>query len=244
MALPEIEVHDFRASGYLPEVLVNYLALLGWSPGDDREKMTLDEMCALFSLERVGRTDARFDRVKLLSFNTDACAAADPQRLLAAFRDYLAINADSPLSAQDDATLLRLAQMNAGFRTLRDVEEKSGMLFVPDGELHFDSDALRKVLLKGDGAGLAVLRELRGELAAAGDWSPEGLERLVRGAAEQRGLGLGKLAQPLRVAVTGVTVSPPLFDKLALLGAKRSLARIDRALSAAAALAAQGGSSQ
>ncbi len=85
--LPEILVHDFRKKGYLPESLLNFLALLGWSPGGDRERMTMDEMIQLFSLDRVGKANPKFDRTKLLAFNTEAVAAATPERLVAAFRD-------------------------------------------------------------------------------------------------------------------------------------------------------------
>jgi glutamyl/glutaminyl-tRNA synthetase len=88
--LPEILVHDFRRNGYLPEVLLNFLALLGWSPGGDRERMGVEEMVRLFSLESINKANARFSREKLLAFNTEACAAATPQRLVAAFREYLA----------------------------------------------------------------------------------------------------------------------------------------------------------
>ena len=77
--LPEILVHDFRKNGYLPEALLNFLALLGWSPGGDRERMTMDEMVQLFSLDRVGKSNPKFDRDKLLAFNTEAAAAATPR---------------------------------------------------------------------------------------------------------------------------------------------------------------------
>ena len=95
--LPEILVHDFRKNGYLPEALLNFLALLGWSPGGDREHMTIDEMIQLFTVDGIGKSNAKFDRDKLLAFNTEAAAAAAPERLLAAFRDYLSVNPDSPL---------------------------------------------------------------------------------------------------------------------------------------------------
>ncbi|MCH8853986.1 MAG: glutamate--tRNA ligase, partial [Planctomycetes bacterium] len=86
---PEIEVHDFRAAGFLPEALLNFIALLGWSPGDDREDFALDELVEAFTLERIGKTSAKFDRVKLLSFNTDWSARVSSDRLLAAFKDFL-----------------------------------------------------------------------------------------------------------------------------------------------------------
>ncbi|MFO0840415.1 MAG: glutamate--tRNA ligase [Phycisphaerae bacterium] len=228
--LPEIQVHDFRASGYLPEVLVNFIALMGWSPGDDREKMTLREMCERFSLERIGKTNARFDRAKLLNFNTTALAAAPIERKLSAMRDYLGLADGSPLAGADDTLLSRLISVNEGARVLRDIDEKCASIFQPDDQLTLDRDAVQKNLLKGDGAGLAVLRQVRTELAALADWSPSAIEALLRGFAERTGLGLGKVAQPIRVAVTGTTISPPIFDTLAILGRDRALARVDRAL--------------
>lgn len=234
---PEINVHDFRVSGYLPEVLVNFIALLGWSPGDDRERFTLQELCATFSLERISKTSARFDRDKLLSFNTAALAALEPKRAVAAFRDYLSANPDSPLGRLDDPLLAHLLEINAGSRTFRHIDQKSAPIFQADDELRYDPGAIRKVLLKGQGAGLALLRELRAELGRWESWEPEPLERFLRGHAEQRGLGLGKVAQPLRLAVTGTTISPPIFHTLALLGKQRALGRIDRLLERLAAQA-------
>lgn len=229
VSMPEIEIHDFRRSGYLPEVLTNFIALLGWSPGEDREKMTLGQMCELFSLERVGKTNARFDRTKLLNFNTTALAATDLPRKLAALRDYLSVNPESLLCAADQAALTRLIEMNEGFRIVRDIEDKSAALFIADEALEYDAAAVQKVLLKGEGEGLKALEAVRPLLAGLDDWSPAALEGVVRGFCEQRGLSLGKVAQPLRVATTGTTVSPPIFDTLALLGKPRVLARIDRA---------------
>jgi glutamyl/glutaminyl-tRNA synthetase len=230
VSLPEIEIHDFRASGYLPEVLTNFIALLGWSPGEDREKMTLAEMCESFSLERIGKTNARFDRAKLLNFNTTALAAAAPQRRLEALRDYVAVNEGGPLAAASDESLDRLLRVCDGVRTLRDVETKGGALFAADDALSYDADAVQAHMLKNDAAGLGLLREARAALAEEEDWSAAALDQRIRGLCESRGVGLGKAAQPIRIAVTGTTVSPPIFDTLALLGKARTLARIDRAL--------------
>ncbi len=226
LSLPEIDIHDFRASGYLPEVVVNFIALLGWSAGDDREKYALDEMVGAFRVERVGRVNARFDRAKLLKFNTDAVAAADETRLLAGLRDYLSVNPRSPLAGLDDDTLRTVLRLGAGFRLFSELETKCGAIFIADEALRWDDDAVQKVLLKGDGAGLAALRELTDVLAKLDDFSAERIEAAVRAYGEQRGLGLGKVAQPLRVAVVGGTVSPSIFETLALLGKEKTLKRI------------------
>ncbi|MCH7870307.1 MAG: glutamate--tRNA ligase [Planctomycetes bacterium] len=227
--LPEIEIHDFRVSGYLPEALLNFIALLGWSAGDDREAYTLAELCDAFSVERVGKANAKFDRIKLLSFNTTAAGAATPERLLAALRDYLAV-AGGPLSSLDDATLSHLLELCRGFRTFRELDRKCGPIFVDDENLTFDESAVKKVLLKGDGAGLQMLRRMKDVLGAVEPWSPAALEQAITEFAETNQLGLGKVAQPVRVAVTGTTISPPIFDTLELLGRERTLTRIEKTL--------------
>jgi glutamyl-tRNA synthetase len=237
VALPEIDIHDFRRSGYLPEVILNFIALLGWSPGEDREKMTLDEMGAAFGVERIGKTNAKFDRDKLLSFNTDAAHEAGADRLLAAFRDFVAANPGSPLVGCDDAILGTLIEISKGFRTFRDIESKTAAIFAGNDAFDYDDAAFAKVLLKNDGEGLGVLRELRGGLEGVTDWQPESLDAWLRDFGAQRQLGLGRVAQPLRVAVMGNTISPPIFDTLVLIGRDNTLARIDRALAYAAATA-------
>jgi len=230
----DVEVHAFRAAGFLPEVMVDFIALLGWSPGEDREKMTLDEMVERFSLDGVGRSNAKFDPDKLAAFNTQAAAElaateAGAARLLAGMKDYLSCN-DTPLSHADDETLSLLLRANQGFRTFADVEAKSRSLFVPDTEIAYDPKAVQKVLAKGDSAGYAMLIDLRPRLADQQDWSAEALQALLESITAERAVGLGKVAQPLRVAVTGSSISPPIFETLALLGRDRTLARIDRCL--------------
>jgi len=230
LALPEIDIHDFRASGYLPEALLNFIALLGWSAGDDREHYSLDELCAAFALDRIGKTNARFDRAKLLSFNTDALAAAPLERKLHAFRDYLSVNPASAFVGVEDDILSKLIEVCAGFRTFRDIEHKAGALFLSDERIERDPAAVKKVLQKNCGAGLKTLAQVRDALDACDDWSAESLEALLGAFTDSHGLGLGKVAQPIRVALTGSTISPAIFETLALLGRERTLARIDQTL--------------
>ncbi|MGH7178385.1 MAG: glutamate--tRNA ligase [Tepidisphaeraceae bacterium] len=228
--LPEVLIHDFRANGYLPEVLLNFLALLGWSPGGDRERMSVDEMVQLFELKDIGKANAKFDRTKLLAFNTEASAATTPQRLLAAMRDFLSVNPDSPLNRANDDQLLAVLKMKSGFRTLREVEEKSRFLFVTDEQITYDPDAVEKILRKNEGQGLAILRELKDLLSGLSDWSHDPLEAAIEKYCEQKQLGLNQVAQPLRVAISGGTISPPIFDSLAFLGKTSALGRIERCL--------------
>jgi glutamyl/glutaminyl-tRNA synthetase len=230
--LPEILVHDFRRNGYLPEVLLNFLALLGWNPGGDRERMSMDEMTQLFSVEGIGKANARFDRAKLLAFNTQAAETTPLPRLVAAMRDYLSVNPDSPLNAATDEQLGQVLSMKKGFRTLREVDESCRFFFAADDRIHYDPAAVEKVLKKNDGAGMGALRGVREILAAAPRWEAQPLEAAVKGYCEGRGLGLGAVAQPIRVAISGGAVSPPIFQSLEFLGRGRTLARIDRCLRA------------
>lgn len=265
---PEIEVYDFRRAGYLPEAVLNFIALVGWSPGEDREKMTLADMVSLFSIERIGRTSARFDREKLLAFNTDAAAglmpagvdpAAEPEaatltpvlspqgrgsdatrsRLLAAFRDYAAVSS-SPMAKLDDATLRRALELCRGFRTFHDVDQKIGPIFAPDDQIAYDPDAVKKVLAKGEGRGYAMLEKLLPVLESSSAWSADAdpssgsaaaaLEEVIKSFAEQQGAKLGDVAQPLRVALMGRPISPPIGETLALMGRERTSNRIRRCL--------------
>ena len=231
--LPEILVHDFRANGYLPEVLLNFIALLGWSPGEDRERMSMGEMVKLFSLERVGVANPKFSRDKLLAFNTEALKDLPLPRRVAAFRDYLQANPDSPINAATDEQLARLLEMKPGIRTLREVDEPSRFLFRGDDQIACDAAAVEKVLKKNNGEGLSALREIRVLLATVSQWKAATLEGAVNQYCQEKQLGLGKVAQPIRVAVSGTTVSPPIFESLEFLGRERTLGRIDRCLAAA-----------
>ena len=228
--LPEIMIHDFRKNGYFPEVLNNFLALQGWSPGGDLEQMSMEKMVELFSLDRINSNNPKFNREKLQSFNTEFASTATPQRLLAGLRDYLSVNPDSPLSNGSDEQLLKVLDMKKGFRTLGQVDEASRFLFQQDDQITYEPDAVEKVLKKNDGQGLQVLKDLLPLLTAVTDWKASNIEAAVNAYVEQTKLGLGKVAQPIRVAVSGGPVSPPIFESLELLGKGKTLARVERCL--------------
>ena len=226
--LPEIDVMDFRKSGYLPEALVNFVALLGWNPGADREKFTLAELTELFSPQRIGKTNARFDRAKLLAFNTDYLVAASEDRRLAALKDFLSLR-QSPIPTGDDNLLRTLLRACPTMRTLEDVTIKCNVLFAADDSFAFDEAAVEKNLRKGNNAGYDVLAQLL-EVLAAATWEPQPLHDALEKFATDKALGMGKVAQPLRVAITGSTVSPPINETLYILGREKTLARIRRCL--------------
>ena len=229
---PEIDVHDFRVSGYLPEALINFISLLGWSTGDETEQLALEETVRRFDIGSIGKSSAKFDREKLLAFNTDWAARLPAQRLLEAFQDFLSVNAESgsgthdALRRLDDATLQQVLKANEGFRTFQDVVDKTAVLFAPDDSVEYDAKAVKKVLEKSDGQGYALLEAVSTELQGLDNWSREALETAIAAFCERRGVKLGDVAQPLRVAATGRTVSPPIYDTLALLGQRGTLSRI------------------
>ncbi len=224
----DVDVQSFRVAGYLPEALVNFISLLGWRPGGNREKFTMDELIDLFSVDRIGKANAKFDRDKLLAFNADAVAASSEERLLVGFKDYLSLN-ETAIPAEDEELLKLLLRVNKGFRTFADIATKCNVLFVADDAFEYDEKAVRKVLEKNEGRGYAVLGELRGLLENC-EWSPEAIEETLKGYSEKNQLGMGKVAQPLRVAVTGTMISPPIGQTLAILRKENTFARIDRCL--------------
>jgi len=226
---PEIDVHDFRAAGYLPEAMNNFLALLGWSPGDDREHLSMEELVESFSIRGIGKSNARFDRQKLLAFNRQWGAGLGEDRLVEAVRDFARVG-ESVLPVDDEGTLRRVLRANRGFRTLADVEGKSRFLFIPDEAVEYETKAVKKHLLKGDGAGVTMLETLRPKLEQLTEWTAERFEDLFAAICESTGQNLGQVAQPLRVAVCGGSISPPIYDSLVLLGRERTLTRIDRCL--------------
>jgi glutamyl-tRNA synthetase len=225
--LPEINIVDFCKSGYLPETMVNFLALLGWNPGDQREVMSVSELIEAFDLTRLTKSNSLFDRQKLIAFNTEHIRTEPKEKVLEHLKAYLA-EVDSPLLKADDATLLHILQLCEGARTLEDIDNKSRFLFVDDGKIVFDEKAVKKVLLKGQA--LEVLQIVRGRLAEMEEYTEETLEAMLRGLAEEKQVGLGKVAQPLRVALCGTTISLPIFDSVNLLGKERTLARVDATL--------------
>lgn len=245
VALPEINVDDFRRSGYLPETICNFLALNGWSPGHDIEKFDNAFLKERFSLDRVIKTPAKFDRVKLLAFNTDAINAMPREEFLRRCREHAAQFRPEYLAKLGDARFdLLMHASHERSKTLDDPFKTNGFLLVSDDALVFADDKnVRKALGIGapsaDGAksGLDNLRAMRTVLAALPEWTQAALEAAANAyAAGHAGGKIGSVAQPLRIAVSGTTVSPPIWDTLVLVGRDASLARIDRCVAWANAL--------
>jgi glutamyl-tRNA synthetase len=222
-------VGDYRHQGILPSAMDNFLALLGWSPGGDIEVMTMQEMIERFSPDGLLKKASVFDLKKLEWMNGQHLNMLPLEQIEPlitpamvdaglATRDWL---------AQNRAWYMKLLELlRVRSRTVSDVVRQAAPYFGDAVEL--DPDAVAKQWR--DPVTPELLGDARDALAATSDWSAGPLEEALRGVAERRGLGAGKLLQPLRVALTGSSVSPGMFDVLMLLGRERSLARVDAAL--------------
>ena len=239
LELPCIEVEDFRHAGYLPDTLCNYLALLGWSPGEkddqgrDRERFDRAYLAERFSLERIGAANARFDREKLLAFNQDAIAMLGDAEFFARWDEWCERYAPQ-CRARDEEWRRRFAAMiRTRCRTLADATAPAGLgafAWADDDGLAYDPAAVEQHLRKGEPNGFARLRAAQPAIASLERFEAEAIEAAVGALAAQLGVGMGKVAQPLRVAVTGRAASPPLGETLAILGRESSLRRIARCL--------------
>ncbi len=216
-------VGDFRAKGYHPHALFNYLSLLGWSPGGDREKMTRAEAVEWFTLDRVKSGPAQMDLKKLTHLNQQYLTEMEPESFFQTIRPILEAAAWG--RAADPAYARRVSALMQSRAQTFSAAEGWAYFFVdrPD----FDEKAAAKQLGK---EGIApLLRALRDELANT-DFAVESLQAAVRAAEGRGGLGEGHLNQPLRVAITGTTIGAGIFETMSILGRERCLARMDRAL--------------
>ena len=214
-------VEAYRDMGYLPEAMRNYLLRLGWGHGDD-EIITTEQAIEWFDLDGVGRSPARFDFAKLDSLNAHYLRNTSDEELLALAQPKLEEAAQSPLSeTQKKAFLLLAPGLKPRAKKLTDVIENA-LFLVEERPLALDPKARK--LLSDDAR--RMLARLHGRLAAIGEWDAPSLETAIRTFAEDEGLKLGKIAQPLRAALTGRAVSPGIYDVLVALGRDESLARL------------------
>jgi glutamyl-tRNA synthetase len=219
-------VDAYRAMGYLPAAMRNYLVRLGWAHGD-QEIFTTDEMIAAFDLAQIGRSPARFDFAKLESLNGHYIRASADSELVAALEQLLPHIAGGQDLASKMTPALR-AKLLAAMPGLKEraktlVELFDAARFVWASR-PLDLNDPAKALLTDEAK--ALLLALLPELDALTDWTATTVEAVVRPFAERTGLKLGAVAQPLRAALTGRTTSPPIFDVLAVLGRDESLARL------------------
>jgi glutamyl-tRNA synthetase len=219
-------VEAYRAMGYLPAALRNYLVRLGWSHGD-QEIFSTQEMIDAFDLPAIGRSAARFDFAKLENLNGHYIRHSDDQSLVKQFEDVLDYvpNGGELKAKLNDATR---AQLLRAMPSLKD--RAKTLLELIDGAAFIFADRPLEIEPKAAALLTPETRELIGKLRTAleavTDWSSETTEAAMRNFAEQNNLKLGAVAQPLRVALTGRTTSPGIFDVLAVLGREQCLARL------------------
>jgi glutamyl-tRNA synthetase len=219
-------VEAYRELGYLPEGLRNYLCRLGWSHGDD-EIFSTEQAIAWFDIADVNRAPARLDMAKLADVNSHYIRQASEQELIGRIKDLLAHRPDgAPAKARLEAVgwdrlVAALPGLKPRAKTLLDLVDGAAWL-IAERPLLLDDKA--KKLLDGDARPL--LTRLKAELSQVSDWQAAALETVVKAFAAASGQKLGQVAQPLRAALTGRAVSPPVFDVMAVLGRAETLARI------------------
>lgn len=219
-------VEEFRNQGYLPEALCNYLALLGWSYDGETTIFSVSELIEKFSLERASSTAAVFDIEKLLWMNGHYIRELDPAELAGRIRQFVGEGRLAGLPGADGKpsieTLVPLVQEK--MKTLADFELYTDFFFLP---VEFEGKALAK--LKKDGNAAAVLQRAVAVLAECEPFELETIETALRQAADEMELKLGKFLQPIRIAVSGKTVTPGMFETLAVLGRNESVGRLEAA---------------
>jgi glutamyl-tRNA synthetase len=215
----DVSVRAYRDAGFLPEALVNYLALLGWSYDDRTNVFSIDELVEKFSLERVGKNPAAFDVVKLEWLNgiyIKQLAPADLAERLVPFCLRAGIDADS---ASGRAMLVAVAPLIS--ERLKRLDEAPSMIRFLFGSVTLDDKATKAIQGQADYLGAVADR-----LSALPEWNGERIESALRELADERELKPKKAFQPIRAAVTGTLVSPPLFESLEILGKEASIDRL------------------
>ena len=219
-------VSDYQHQGILPGAMLNFLALLGWSPGNDIEVMTLDEMVQLFSPDGLQKKAAIFDPKKLEWMNGQHLSRVpldelEPRVTPAIVAAGLATEAELLADRPRYHALLELLRVRA--RTIDDVVRQAAP-YLKD-EIDYDAEAWAKTF-KDPPTSADILRATHERLAALPRWEAEPMEQALRALAEERGMAAGKIFTPLRIALTGLTVSPGIFEVLGMIGRDRSLRRI------------------
>jgi glutamyl-tRNA synthetase len=213
-----VSVIDYRALGFMPEAVLNYLVRLGWSHGD-QELFTREEMIQHFDIGKVQKSPARFDMEKLVWVNHEYLKRADIAVIEPELRWHLeriGVRADSGPKLADV-----IREQRERCKTLVEMSEKS-RFFYEELKGYNEKDAAKHFTPEAG----ELLKALIADLKSLADWQPEAIHKSVHALAEKKGVGLGEVAQPIRVAVAGMAISPPIDQTLALLGRERALARL------------------
>jgi len=215
-------VMSYKEEGYLPHALVNYLARLGWSHGD-QEIFSRDELKQLFAIEDVNQKASRLDPAKLGWLNQHYLKTDDPADVAVHFAPQLVAHGFDLANGPNPADVV--VALRDRVQTLREMAERAAVWYQPLTQ--YDEAAVAKHLVP---AARAPLEGVRVQLAALGEWTVESVHGALQATGEALGLGLGKIAQPLRVAITGTQVSPSIDHTVFLAGREQALSRIDAAL--------------
>ncbi len=217
-----VSVMQYAKDGYLPEALLNYLVRLGWSHGD-QEVFGVDDMVRLFDIADVNKAASSFNTDKLLWLNQHYIKASDPARIARLLSPRLGELGVDPAEGPDLVEVVKAQQERA--KTLVEMAELS--LFFYQDFADYEEQAAKKHL---KAAATEPLRRVRAALAALADWTPAAVHETVQQVSDALGLGMGKVAQPLRVAVSGRAATPGIDVTVWLVGRDATLRRIDRAL--------------
>ena len=219
----EVSIAWYRDKGFLPEAICNYLALLGWSPGDDRENVTMKELTELFTVEKVHSSPARFDMKKLEAINGDKIRALTIDEFLDWSLPFLT-KAGVVSGSADEIALVKLALPLIQERIIMLSEVPAMLKFLFVKNFAVEADSVAKIT---DDASKQVLERSLKELEPLATWTHESIEAALRSSLiEEMGLKPRIAFGAVRIATTGSTISPPLFESMELLGKEASLARI------------------
>ena len=223
----EVSIAWYREQGYLPEAICNYLALLGWSPGDDRENISMKELTELFTVEKVHSSPARFDMKKLEAINGDKIRALSVEDFAHWTIPFLK-KAGIIQGTDEEIALVKQALPLIQERIVKLDEAPQLLKFLFVKEFAIDSDAVSKV---NDESAKSILKRAQSDLEQLATWNHESIEAALRASLiEEMGLKPRIAFTALRIATTGSTISPPLFESMELLGKQACLARISQAL--------------
>ncbi|MFH1581489.1 MAG: glutamate--tRNA ligase [Pseudomonadota bacterium] len=217
-----MSVTAYRDMGYLPDALINYLVRLGWSYGD-QEFFTRDELIEKFTLENIGKSPGIFDQEKLLALNADHIKAASPRNLSSHLLPFL--KERGCMVEKGDFLDSVIKTLNTRSKTLIDMAD--GALFYFQESVLYEEKAAKKFL---EPASIEALKQLIDQLEPLESFNENSLENAFKKVMETTGLKLGKIAQPVRVALTGKTVSPGIFEIIEVLGKKRVILRLQNAV--------------
>jgi glutamyl-tRNA synthetase len=219
-------IEDFKEKGFLPDALFNYLCLLGWAPGDDREKMSREEIISSFSLERITKKDAVFDEKKLKWMNGKYLSEEDQDYIVGLVRAKLTPQNQQKIEEDRQNFLFLIDLVKTRAQTVEEIIENTDYYFT-DPE-SYEEKGVNKYYKNDDS--LDLLERLLSSLKKVEDYRAENTEKIIRDLADSMDLKAGTLIHPLRLALTGRITSPGIFDVIQILGGSTVVRRIENAI--------------